>query len=680
MANRKLIVEIIGDDRSLQRALGRSERATSGFSGTLKSLGKTAGLAAGVAGLGAIAYSLRAGIGEWQESTKVAAQTQAVLKSTGGAANITARQVDELANSLLRKSGVDDETIKSGENVLLTFRNIRNEAGKGNDIFGQATRATLDLSVALGKDMTSSAILVGKALNDPVGALGALTRAGVQFSAAQKGVIKDMVAAGDTMGAQKMILKELNAEFGGSAEAVGKTLPGQIAIARESFKNFTADLVAKMIPAITQAVNWTRDHWPEISAAISQAWQTVKPILQALADLFMGVVAVVRDHWPFISRNLQAVQTVVQDVAKVIAATLRLVIDLIHGDWSKAWDDLKVIVGSSLDAAKTVAVTAAKNLLAIVSGLGRDIYGALKVPFDAVVDLARTSFAAITTFMSNTFTGIVKFWADLPGRVADAVKDKAKELWDGVKHIFDLLPGFVKDALGISSPSKVFAEIGEAIVHGAIKGIENKAGDLVGKAQGVFGSIAKAATGAASAIGSVFSGPTYGGLRYLGRQMAAAYGWGSGAEWKALDALWTQESGWNQYAKNPQSGAYGIAQALPPTKMPFAAQQGGGSDAAAQIKWGLDYIKARYRDPVKAWGGYWQRGGWYAQGGVFNRPTIIGVGERGPEAVVPLSRIGGGNTYHFHFDNYLGDKRELESWMRQTAKQFERRNARSAFA
>ena len=67
-----------------------------------------------------------------------------------------------LPESLMLKSGVDDEVIKSGENVLLTFTKIRNETGRGNDIFNQATKATLDLSVAMGKDMQSSGDPGGK--------------------------------------------------------------------------------------------------------------------------------------------------------------------------------------------------------------------------------------------------------------------------------------------------------------------------------------------------------------------------------------------------------------------------------------------------------------------------------------------------------------------------------------
>jgi peptidoglycan DL-endopeptidase CwlO len=90
----------------------------------------------------------------------------------------------------------------------------------------------------------------------------------------------------------------------------------------------------------------------------------------------------------------------------------------------------------------------------------------------------------------------------------------------------------------------------------------------------------------------------------IGRMYAATYGWYPGAEWDALDKLWTHESNWNNTALNPTSGAYGIAQALPASKYPKAAQppsMGGLSYAPDQIAWGLKYIKDRYGDPLGAW-------------------------------------------------------------------------------
>ena len=89
----------------------------------------------------------------------------------------------------------------------------------------------------------------------------------------------------------------------------------------------------------------------------------------------------------------------------------------------------------------------------------------------------------------------------------------------------------------------------------------------------------------------------------IGRTLAMAYGWGFGSNWQSLLSLWTRESGWNQYAYNP-SGATGIPQALPWTKMPRAAwlpSQGGSASVVAQIAWGLGYIKTRYGDPDHAW-------------------------------------------------------------------------------
>lgn len=98
----------------------------------------------------------------------------------------------------------------------------------------------------------------------------------------------------------------------------------------------------------------------------------------------------------------------------------------------------------------------------------------------------------------------------------------------------------------------------------------------------------------------------------LGRLMAAAYGWGSGTEWQALNYGWgTLESGWRTnaaYNKNdPYNNAYGIPQANPGTKMASAGANWKTS-AATQIKWGLDYIKRTYGSPS-------QVPGWLGQGG-----------------------------------------------------------------
>ena len=91
-----------------------------------------------------------------------------------------------------------------------------------------------------------------------------------------------------------------------------------------------------------------------------------------------------------------------------------------------------------------------------------------------------------------------------------------------------------------------------------------------------------------------------GSNRALGKQMAAdMYGW-TGDQWACLDNLWQRESGWRTTAGNKSSGAYGIPQSLPGSKM---AKYGDDwrTNPATQIKWGLAYIKGRYATPCGAW-------------------------------------------------------------------------------
>jgi hypothetical protein len=91
-------------------------------------------------------------------------------------------------------------------------------------------------------------------------------------------------------------------------------------------------------------------------------------------------------------------------------------------------------------------------------------------------------------------------------------------------------------------------------------------------------------------------------------QMLSQYGWSS-SQFSCLDPLWIQESGWNVYAENPSSGAYGIAQALPGAEMASAGSDW-ESDAATQIRWGLTYIQGRYGSPCAAWA-HEEADGWY---------------------------------------------------------------------
>jgi hypothetical protein len=96
--------------------------------------------------------------------------------------------------------------------------------------------------------------------------------------------------------------------------------------------------------------------------------------------------------------------------------------------------------------------------------------------------------------------------------------------------------------------------------------------------------------------------------RMLAMSFTTAYGW-SERQWRCLDRLWNRESRWNHLARNPGSGAYGIPQAKPGSKMSSAGTDWRTS-AATQIRWGLGYIGRRYHTPCAAWG-HSAAMGWY---------------------------------------------------------------------
>lgn len=115
---------------------------------------------------------------------------------------------------------------------------------------------------------------------------------------------------------------------------------------------------------------------------------------------------------------------------------------------------------------------------------------------------------------------------------------------------------------------------------------------------------AKPSAGSAPAAGS----PDPGTAQAIAFDMVAARGWGTG-EYDCLVALWNKESHWNMYAYNKSSGAYGIPQALPGSKMASAGADW-ATNPATQITWGLGYISARYGSPCGAWGHSGAKG-WY---------------------------------------------------------------------
>lgn len=279
-ASSDVVVRFIGDTGNLDKGL-------SGLSGRFSAVTSSLqGIAAAGAVVGAVSF-FKGAIQEADEAARIGRKTEAVIKSTGQAAGITSNQVGKLAEKLSNLAGVDDEVIQQGENVLLTFTKIRNEAGKGNDIFDQASLAALDMAAAMDKTGDSGAayqenvIRLGKALNDPIAGLTALKKVGVSFTDAQKDQIHTMVEAGDVAGAQKIILAELQTEFGGAAEA-NATASGKAAVA---WGNFAEAVGGKVLPAVEAVGNWlTNTGIPKLGQFADAVEDVAGPVFGGLVD------------------------------------------------------------------------------------------------------------------------------------------------------------------------------------------------------------------------------------------------------------------------------------------------------------------------------------------------------------------------------------------------------------
>ena len=163
------------------------------------------------------------------EAEQELAQLNATLKSTGEAAGLSSDEVVAMAEGLAAVTTYSAGAIISMESQLLTFTKI------GKTVVPQATEAILDLAAKMGGDLKGAAVQVGKALNDPVQGISALSKVGVSFTDSQKEVIKSLVETGDVAGAQKIILAELAVEFGGSARAARDTFGGALTSLKNSF-------------------------------------------------------------------------------------------------------------------------------------------------------------------------------------------------------------------------------------------------------------------------------------------------------------------------------------------------------------------------------------------------------------------------------------------------------------
>lgn len=579
-------------------------------SATLSPLRAVGAAAIGLFAVDKVKDFFTSAVGEAREGQKVAATTAQIIKATGGAAKLSAEQVGDLSTALSNKTGIDDETIQSGANLLLTFKAVRNEVGKGNDVFTRATTAAADLSAAGFGSVEGASLQLGKALNDPLKGISALARSGVTFTEQQKEQIKTLVASGKTLEAQKIILGEVEAQVGGTA-AASATAGEKFAVA---FGNFKEEVGTALLPIIDQLLGGASKLFPvflqigntigkvvgpvlvqvgtalkgffstlasgggtatsvgetlqsvfgTIGAVIGGVLKTVGPILvqvggamreaflknapairsamTSIREVVVGVLQIVQLAWkklgpvilPIIKNVFGTIVGVISGALKVVSGIVKLVLAVLKGDWSGAAKALRQIWD---------------GLWKIVASILRGALGNLKAVFGSIVKSARASFSNMVTSIS-TFVGsipgrirsalanlggtlatlfvraflrakqattdginrVVEFVRGLPGRITGAIGNLGSTLFSAGRdvisgfirglasaagrirqavqdYIISKLPGPVRKALGIGSPSKVFREIGRNTGDGLVLGLKDSAKAISRQLTGITGGI-----------------------------------------------------------------------------------------------------------------------------------------------------------------------------------------------
>ncbi len=240
---------------SVDNVADSAKKAGGGFSalgeigiGALRGIGEIA-LQVGKSAFTGVVDFFKTSVQGAAEYQSALAQTEAVLRSTGGAVGVTSQELETLARNLSAVSGQSlftDDQILSAQNVLLTFTNIKEFE------FADATAAIVDLSQAMGQDLQSSAVQVGKALNDPAEGITALTRVGVSFTEQQKEQVKALMETGKMAEAQRIILSELERQFGGSGAAAAQTFAGQMVVMQEKIEDAKDAIGIALLPLLSE--------------------------------------------------------------------------------------------------------------------------------------------------------------------------------------------------------------------------------------------------------------------------------------------------------------------------------------------------------------------------------------------------------------------------------------------
>lgn len=320
----------------------------------------------------------RASLDSFDAQAKADAQTMAALTSTNYAAGKSMQELQAQASALQKTTLWGDEQTQQAQAMLLTFTKVKGQ------VYDQVVPAVLDLATAMDIDLKSATVQVGKALNDPIAGLTSLTRSGIQFTDQQKEMIKTLVDTGNIEQAQTIILKELQTQFGGSAQAAAlagtgplKQFQMRMDDIRESIGGIIFGIVNRLLPAFSafatgleNTVRWMQENKElllTITAAIGGA-----AIALGLYQLAINAVSIATKVWTGIQWLLNAAMTA-NPIGVIIVAIGALVGAIVYA-WNK-FEGFRRFVLGLWDSFKAVFTNLGNLASSVLGGIGDLLVG-----------------------------------------------------------------------------------------------------------------------------------------------------------------------------------------------------------------------------------------------------------------------------------------------------------------
>ena len=411
--------------------------------------------------VGGIGSFITEGISEaagWQSAFR---QTQAVVESTGMAAGFTAEQMGEMAQALSASAGASlftDDQILGAQNVLATFTQVQGLE------FAGATQSALDMAQALGMDVSSAAMMMGKALNDPVKGMSALSRSGVSFTDAQKALVEEMVAVGDIAGAQNVILKEMELQFGGSALAATETFEGAQVLLAESFNGVKETLGNALLPILTRLSNvLMASVIPALGVGVTVLanfisgldWNgiisSISGVINSFTSLGTGVdwksiISTLNQVGVVVGQVLMSVFMAIQPLLNVLADTFMNLFSVIT---SPAVVDILMSIGNAFMSVASIAGTVIAALSPLASLISTTLTSAAQALLTALapgIEHIQSLIAQLTPYIQSAIMAIGAVLAS----------PSLKSAMDGLVGVFGVLGEIVSVVVGILSGLVMF--------------------------------------------------------------------------------------------------------------------------------------------------------------------------------------------------------------------------------